>query len=156
MRPHTDCKCTANCPVNRTQVTRDVNTSLGWCADQLSHQLTGLDIRVLAKQELFVMETIQWKLPYGDVYQNYINELYNIAQTHLAATAPRRAPPRVLMHYDAFWEGAESGNSGTGAGGHKAQAKSASAPSTPNTVIGTVRAQTPPPALAPLSPWSTR
>ena len=137
-------------------MTRDENTSLGWCADQLSHQLTGLDIRVLAAQEAFVMETIQWKLPYGEVYQNYINSLYDIAKTHLAATAPRRAPPRVLMHYDAFWEGAESGNSGTGAGGHKAQAESARAPSTPDTVIGNVRAQTPPPALARLSPWSTR
>ena len=138
--------------MNRTQVTRDVNTTLGWCADQLSHQLTGLNIRVLAAQELFVMETIQWKLPYGDVYQNYINALYNIAQTHLAATAPRRAPPRVLMHYDAFWEGAQSG---TGAGGHKAQAKSASAPSTPNTVIGSQGTDAAA-CVAPLSPWSTR
>ena len=133
--------------MNRAQVTRDVNTSLGWCADQLSHQLTGLDIRVLAAQEAFVMETIQWRLPFGEVYQNYINSLYDIANTHLAATAPRRAPPRVLMHYDAFWEDAESGNSGAGAGGHEAQAESAWAPSTPDTVIGTVRAQTPP-ALA--------
>ena len=76
------------------KITNDKRTTTRDCCSLLRDHFTGLTQRHLHLIELTLMETLDWRLPSGTIYQVMANALFEAAAAHTSSA--RVAVPRML------------------------------------------------------------
>jgi hypothetical protein len=82
------------------QVTRDKSTSLKWVWSRVCDFFTDLEPNVLRQREELVLETLDWCLPMGAVYQTYTDALFNAANESISEDENRLSAPDILTLCD--------------------------------------------------------